>query len=99
MYVSGHGRFTERSATLVEGDIWEFDQVDRGRPFVVKNGRKKIVLADHGKVVLRQVFDTLGDGEPGGEEVDFEVVRTVRGKFPSLEPDFDFCKLAKRLVG
>ncbi len=99
MYVSGHGRFRERTAEHVEDDVWEFIQVERGRPFVVKNARKKIVLADHGKVILRQVFDTLGDSQPGGEEVDFEVLRVVRGKFPSYDPDFDFCRLARRLIG
>ena len=45
------------------------------------------------------MFDTLGDSKPGGEEVDFEVLRTVRGKFPSYDPDFDFCRLARRLIG
>ena len=99
MYVSGHGRFRERTAERVEGDVWEFIQVERGRPFVVKNARKKIVVADHGKVILGQVFDTLGDSQPGGEEVDFEVLRVVRGKFPSYDPDFDFCRLARRLIG
>ncbi len=99
MYVSGRGRFRERTAERVEGDVWEFIQVEKGRPFVVKNARKKIVLADHGKVILRQVFDTLGDSEPGGEEVETEVLRVARGKFPSYDPDFDFCRLARRLIG
>lgn len=99
MYVSGRGRFKERSAEHVDGDVWEFIQVDKGRPFVVKNARKKIVLADHGKAILRQEFDTLGDSKPGGKEVDFEVLRVVRGKFPSYDEDFDFCRLAKRLIG
>ncbi len=99
MYISGHGRFRETKATHVEGDIWEFTQVDQGRPFTVKNGRHQTVLADRGKVIFKQTFDTLGDSQPGGDEVDFEVVRVARGNFPSLEPDFDFCALAKRLVG
>ncbi len=99
MYISGHGRFTEKKARHVEGDLWEFIQVDQGRPFTIKNGRHQTVLADHGKVVFRQVIDTLGDSKPGGDEVDFEVLRVVRGNFPSLKRDFDFCALAERLIG
>ncbi len=99
MYVSGHGRFTEKKATHVEGDVWAFTQVDRGRPFTVRNSRKKVVLSDRGKVVFKQTIDTLGDSQPGGDQVDFEVLRVVRGEFPSLKPGFDFCKMAKRLIG
>ena len=99
MYISGHGHFRETTATHIDGDIWEFTQVDQGRPFTIKNGRHQTVLADHGKVIFKQTYDTLGDSKPGGEEVDFEVVRVARGSFPSLEPDFDFCRLAERLIG
>jgi hypothetical protein len=98
MYIHGRGRFTEWRAWHVEGDVWRFFQIDRGRPFVIKNARKEIVLADHGKVSFMQVFDTLGDSEPGGEEISRKVLRT-RGHFPSLRPSFDFCRVVKRLIG
>jgi hypothetical protein len=98
MYVSGRGRFNERKARHVEGDVWQFFWVEMGRPFVVKNARRKIVLADHGTAVFRGRFDTLGDHQPGGRPISERVLRT-RGSFPSLEPDFDFCHLVRRLIG
>jgi hypothetical protein len=37
--------------------------------------------------------------QPGGNEVDFEVLRIRRGNFPSLEPGFDFSRMVSRLIG
>ena len=99
MYISRHGHYTEKKATQVEGDVWKFIQVDQGRPFTVRNGRHQIVLADHGKVVFKQIFDTLGDSQPGGDEISRDVVRIPRGSFPSLKPGFDFCKMTRKLIG
>jgi hypothetical protein len=98
MFISGHGRFRELTATHVEGNVFEFIVVDVGTPFVVKDGRGRTVLKDRGKATFRQVFDTLGDSQPGGNELEFEVVST-KGRFPSLSPDFDFCALVSRLIG
>lgn len=98
MYISGHGRFREVRATHVEGNVFEFISVDVGTPFQVRDRKGRTVLKDHGKAVFRQVFDTLGDSQPGGTELEFEVL-TTRGHFPSLEPDFDFCALVARLIG
>jgi hypothetical protein len=98
MYIHGRGRFTEWRAWQVKGDVWKFFQVDRGRPFVIKNADREIVLADHGKVAFMQVFDTLGDGKPGGREISSEVLWT-RGHFPGLSPRFDFCRVVRRLIG
>jgi hypothetical protein len=98
MLIHGRGHFTEWRAWHVDGDVWRFYQVDRGRPFVIKNSDKQVVLADHGRLSWMQKFDTLGDGQPGGEEVSTRLIRKV-GHFPSLEPDFDFCRVVKRLIG
>jgi len=98
MYISGWGHLKEVKATHVEGDVWEFIAVDSGTPFVVRDKRGRLVLKDQGKLVYRQVFDTLGDSEPGGEELDFEVL-SIRGHFPSLAPDFDFCAMVSDLIG
>lgn len=91
----GKGHFKEHTAELVEGDVWEFTATDTGTPFVVVDDGK-VVLRDHGRITLRAIFDTLGDGQPGGELVSEEVV-SVRGKFPSL--DVDFCDLVGGLIG
>jgi hypothetical protein len=91
----GNGHFKEHTATHVEGDVWEFTATDTGTPFVVVD-HGKVVLRDHGKLTVRALFDTLGDGQPGGELISDEVV-SVRGKFPSLE--VDFCDLMTELIG
>lgn len=94
--IRGTGTFKERSARHVEGTVWEFTATNVGTPFVVRDGDGRVVVRDHGKVWLRALFDTLGDGEPGGEVLEQEVVR-VRGKHPSLE--LDFCAMVTDLIG
>jgi hypothetical protein len=93
----GVGHFKEHRARHVEGDIWEFIATDTGTPFVVVD-HGKVVLRDHGRIYLRTVFDTLGDGQPGGEVLEEEVLK-IRGSFPSYDPDFDFCEMMDRLIG
>ena len=98
MFISGHGRFRELKATRVEGNVFEFISVDAGTPLVVRDKRGRIVLKDHGKIVTKDTFDTLGDSQPGGEYLDSEVL-SIKGHFPSYDPDFDFCALVSRLIG
>jgi hypothetical protein len=97
-YVSGNTHFREVKATHVEGTIWRFLSVTTGKPFVVKNDKGRTVLAEWGKLVVTQLFDTLGDGAPGAEPAgDPEVVK-ARGNWPSWEPGFDFCGMAHRVL-
>jgi hypothetical protein len=98
MFVSGHGRFTELKARHLRGDIWKFFAVDRVHSFKIRNSHGKVVLREHGKIGLKSVQDTLGDGEPGSEVISEEIV-FAKGQFPTLEPDFDFCRLVDRLIG
>jgi hypothetical protein len=93
----GVGHFKEHRARHVEGDVWEFIATDTGTPFVVVD-HGKVVLRDHGRIYLRALFDTLGDGQPGGELLEEEVLK-IRGSFPSYHPDFDFCRMLDRLIG
>lgn len=98
MYLSGRGFFREVKAKHVRGDIWRFISVETGTPFVVRNARGHVVLRDHGKLVASSLQDTLGDGQPGSEQLDFRILHT-RGDWPSLADDFDFCALVSRLIG
>ena len=97
-YVSGHHKFREVKATHVEGNVWRFLSVLKGKPFVVKNARHKTVLAEWGKLVLSSDFDTLGDSQPGGELVSQTILKS-KGNWPTWEEDFDFCALVDRVIG
>jgi hypothetical protein len=97
-YVSGHARFREVKAEHVDGDVWRFLSVTTGKPFVVKNDQGRTVLAEYGRLVLSQLFDTLGDSQPGGEGLDVTVVSSS-GNWPTWEPDFDFCALVETVLG
>lgn len=96
-FVSGRAHNREVKATQVEGNVWTFVSVLKGKPFVVKNDQGRTVLAEWGRLVLSSNFDTLGDGEPGGELVSQEVVST-RGNWPTWDDDFDFCRLVRRVL-
>lgn len=61
----GNGNFREQHATLIEGNIYEFEAIDAG-VFTVFDSEGNVLIRDRGMVQLAAVFDTLGDGEPGG---------------------------------
>ena len=93
--VRANGLFIETRATLVEGNIYKFVQHDAGQ-FVVEDSDGNVVLRDRGLVRFTVLFDTLGDGQPGGdfiEELDVE----LRGPHPTW--DADFCATAAELTG
>lgn len=99
MYTSGRGYFREIEGRHAKGDLWKFDSLETGRPFVVRDANRNIVLIDHGKIFTTVLFDTLGDGKPGGKEVEETFSKVLYGSFPSREPDFDFCALVSQLIG
>jgi hypothetical protein len=109
--VSGHGLFTEIKAVFVPnadvpadlippeglvGPVYRFTATDVGEPFKVTDSRGRTVLRDTGVLVEEYLFDTLGDGEPGGTQLDFRFVKVI-GPHPGL--DVDVCDLAARLTG
>ena len=96
MVVYGHGLFREVTASHVAGNIWEFTAADVGQPFAVEDSEGNLVLRDRGRVTLRALFDTEGDGQPGGILLEEEVTG-VSGPHPGL--DIDFCELASDLIG
>jgi hypothetical protein len=95
MVVRGNGMSKELRATQIEGDIWEFTAMDVGQ-FVIENSDGEVVLKDRGQISYRFVFDTLGDGQPGGDVLEEEITG-VHGPHPSL--DVDFCTVVNDLIG
>jgi hypothetical protein len=94
--LSGHALFWEVTARHVARDIWEFTAHETGQPFVVEDSEGNLVLRDRGRVTFRALFDTEGDGQPGGILLEDEVTG-VSGPHPGL--DIDFCELASDLIG
>lgn len=97
--IRGHFTLKDVKATLVEGDVYRFRQQQAGQPVVVEDSDGRVVLRDRGVVVWDQLFDTLGDNQPGGEELSAEVTG-VHGPHPGLGlGDEGFCELATELIG
>jgi hypothetical protein len=96
--VRGHRVFHEVKATLVNGTVYEFEQVEAGQPFVIEDSAGNVVVRDRGVIRFGALFDTLGDGEPG---VVFlaETYTSVRGPHPGFAEDFPFCEIAAELTG
>lgn len=93
MIVSGHGTFRETKATHVEGTVWQFDWLDAGRPLKITDLDGNVLAFERGVVKGSYVFDTLGDGQPGGEFVS-ESEPVFHGKFETGNLGFcDFVEM------
>ena len=88
-----HSNIRELRAQHLYGDIYEFQLLEvasllvkdsRGRPFIRENAVQRHV----------QVFDTLGDREPGGEELSLETTVVSGTPFTSPDP----CEIAEALT-
>ena len=85
-------------ATALGDDIFEF-MVRESGILVVRDMDGNVVLRDTGAIWTLQVFDTLGDSQPGGESLDESVIR-VSGPHPGFEQDEDaFCAKVHDLIG
>jgi hypothetical protein len=94
--VSAHGVFHDFTATPVDGTVYEFTSVEAGQPFVIEDSEGNVIVRDRGALRHTYLFDTLGDGQPGGEFI--ETTQTVvHGPHPSF--DQDFCAIAAELTG
>ncbi len=90
LVISGHGLFQETRAIRVDGSVFEIRSVHAGQPLVITDGDGRVVARDSGNVVVTVLFDTLGDGVPGGSLVD---VLSVRVAGPHTADGLDFCTL------
>lgn len=96
--ITAKATFVEISATRVDGPIFEFEFVEAGQPFVVRDSDGNLVARNRGSVHASYLFDTGGDDEPGGEEVpgSLEVIR-IAGPHPSFKTEY--CEIASGLIG
>ena len=82
----------------VEGNIYEFTLTRAGTERVV-DGDGDVVLRDSGVIRTTYLFDTLGDGQPGGEFLD-ELSVSVSGPHPLFELEQEaFCAMVHELIG
>jgi hypothetical protein len=77
------------------GPIYLFTSVEKGHD-TLRDATGHALYRTRGVVVYESLFDTLGDGEPGGNELTFEPVR-VSGPHPLM--DVDLCDVAAQLAG
>jgi hypothetical protein len=96
--IQGHGLFHEIKAKLVEGTIYEFKAVEAGQPFAIYDSDGNEIVRDRGVIRHTFLFDTQGDGQPGGEFLE-ETEAVVHGPHPGFADDFPFCEIAAELTG
>jgi hypothetical protein len=91
--LSRHGIGHEVKARPVEGTVFEFRLVETGRTIIESSDGNR-VATDRGARVITFEFDTLGDGQPGGN-YDFDTwVEDDRGPHEIA----DLCVLAAELT-
>ena len=96
--IRGNGIYHETTATLVSGNVYEFVAIESGQPFVMEDSSGNVVARDRGTIRQSFIFDTLGDGKPGGELIE-NTGLSVHGPHPGFADDFPFCELAAKLTG
>ena len=94
--ISGNGSFHEIQPREIGDGVFTYVSHDSGQPFVVRDSAGRVVLRDRGTITVSYVFDSLNDGQPGGQYLqDPELVR-VSGPHPGL--DVDLCALGLELT-
>jgi hypothetical protein len=95
--VRGNSLYHEIHGTQVDGNIYEFTSIEAGQPFVIEDSSGHVVSRDRGVIRETYLFDTLGDGVPGGEFLG-DVSIVVHGPHPGFADDFPFCQIAAELT-
>jgi hypothetical protein len=99
MSIEDHHLYNEVKARLIAGNVYEFTAIEAGQPFTVRDATGKVVLRDRGVLRHRFLFDTLGDGMPGGITLDDQIVG-IGGPHPGLDQsEEEFCAMVDSLLG
>jgi hypothetical protein len=89
--IEGHGVFNEQRAAPADGTVYSYVFVEAGQPRTVRDAAGNIVLRDRGVTRVTYLFDTKGDGQPGGEYIE-DVDVSFGGPHPTA--DAEFCSFA-----
>lgn len=74
------------------GPIYRFTATETGRQ-TARDAEGKVLVANYGKVVFKQLFDTKGDSKPGGRELSFRVAKVV-----GPHPNINACLLSAQIA-
>ena len=77
----------------IVGPVYRFVAIEVAR-FTVRDDKNRLVYNERGRILWDAVFDTRGDGEPGGILIEEEEPLILSGAFPFR----DFCDLALELT-
>ena len=93
--VSGHFTNNEIGARRIEGSLFEFRIIKAGPVATIEDSDGDLVSRDRGVLRRTILFDTGGDGEPGGTFVDLVDLR-LSGPHASFGR---LCDIATELIG
>jgi hypothetical protein len=81
--VTGNLLSNEVKAVPLGDNLFRFTAIEAGQPFRLYDSQGNLLLRDRGVIRSSIVFDTLGDGTPGGVVVE-ELEPIVRGPHPGF---------------
>lgn len=95
---SAHGHFVELQPRSTDGRVFDYITHDTGN-LTVLDSAGDLVLREAGLYQFSFRFDTLGDGEPGGDFILFDEDLRTAGPHPTFDEDFDFCATLDAATG
>jgi len=95
--ISGTGVFKELQPRSEGDGVFSYVTHDVGR-ITFSDSSGNVLIREAGMVVESWLFDTLNDGEPGGNVLDNGLVR-VSGPHPTFPESFDFCGFLDEATG
>lgn len=96
--VRGNGIVKDVKAVQVgTSTVYRFTRIEAGQPFVIEDLNGRVVSSDRGSIRWTYLWDTLGDGQPGGVFLGDDPAR-VNGPHPAFADDFPFCGIAAQLT-
>jgi hypothetical protein len=95
--ISGTGIFKELPPKTEDGQLFTYVAHDVGR-VTISDSAGHVLVKQTGLVATSYLFDTGGDGAPGGNVLDEQIYR-LSGPHPTFAGTFDFCGLVSSQVG